>query len=181
MFYSYKVDDEIKLHVMQGFYAEDLYIVIMENYDYLRNWVPWLVEGYNLESTRNDLENSFNTAKECQNLQLLIRYNNKIVGKIGFNRFDFPNKTTDIGYWLSAEHAGKGIVSRACKALIEYGFEDLGFNRIEIRCAAGNRKSRAIPERLGFTEEGVLRETEWLYDHFVDWSVYSMLAKDWKK
>jgi ribosomal-protein-serine acetyltransferase len=181
MFLSYKVDDEIKLQVAQSFYAEDAFPVIMENYDHLRKWVPWLVDGYDIEMTRNAYDNGFLATKECRALWLLIRYNKKLVGGIGLNKFDYPNRTTEIGYWISAEYEGKGIVSRSCKALIEYAFDDLGFNRIEMKCAVENKKSRAIPERLGFTEEGVLREAEWLYDHFVDWAVYSMLAKDWKK
>jgi ribosomal-protein-serine acetyltransferase len=181
MFYSYKVDDEIKLVVPQGFYAEDLFPVIMENYEHLHKWVPWLPDGYNIESTRNAYEESYVAAKESRNLWLLIKYKNKFVGGTGLNKFDFANRTTEIGYWLSAEYEGKGIVTRSCKALIEYAFEDLGFNRIEIKCATENTKSRAIPEKLGFTEEGVLREAEWLYDHFIDWAVYSLLAKDWRE
>ncbi len=181
MFFSYKVDDEIKLHVPQGFYAEEVYPVIMENYDHLRKWVPWLPDGYNIESTRSTYEDSFNAARDSRYLWLLIRYNKKIVGGIGLNKFDFQNRTTEIGYWLSAEYEGKGIVSRSCKALIQYAFDDLGFNRIEIKCAVENKRSRAVPEKLGFTEDGVFRESEWLYDHFVDRIIYSLLAKDWKE
>jgi ribosomal-protein-serine acetyltransferase len=51
---------------------------------------------------------------------------------------------------------------------------------VEIGCAPGNRKSCAIPERLGFTREGVLRQREWLYDHFVDHVVYGILAEEWR-
>ncbi|MEN1761147.1 GNAT family protein [Anoxynatronum sibiricum] len=53
-------------------------------------------------------------------------------------------------------------------------------NRVEIRCATGNHKSRAIPQQLRFVAEGVLREAEWLYDHYVDHVVYAMLASEWK-
>jgi ribosomal-protein-serine acetyltransferase len=51
---------------------------------------------------------------------------------------------------------------------------------VEIRAAVENKKSRAIPERLGFLFEGVERDGEWLYDHFVDLAVYGMLAADWR-
>jgi len=68
---------------------------------------------------------------------------------------------------------------KACRSLVEYAFDEWHLNRVEIRCAVGNTKSRAIPERLGFKSEGILREAEWLYDHYVDHIIYGMLARDW--
>ena len=70
-------------------------------------------------------------------------------------------------------------MTKACRALIRYAFEQLQLNRVEIRVAVGNYKSRAIPERLGLVKEGMIREAEWLYDHFVDHIVYGVLAKEW--
>ena len=71
-------------------------------------------------------------------------------------------------------------MTRACSALGTHAFDALGLSRVEIRCATENEKSRAIPERLGFTQEGTLRQAEWLHDHFVDLTVYGMLAGEWK-
>jgi len=71
-------------------------------------------------------------------------------------------------------------MTKACIAMIHHIFNDLHLNRVEIRCAVLNSKSRAIPERLGFSQEGTIREAEWLYDHFVDHIVYSLLAREWK-
>lgn len=64
------------------------------------------------------------------------------------------------------------------KALVEAGFREYGLNRIEVACATGNARSRAIPERLGFKLEGVLREREYLYGRHVDHAIYSMLASE---
>ena len=72
-------------------------------------------------------------------------------------------------------------MTEACRELVDYGFSPLGLHRVEIRCAIGNQRSRAIPERLGFVNEGIARQGEWLYDRYVDLVVYSMLAPDWKK
>jgi ribosomal-protein-serine acetyltransferase len=63
---------------------------------------------------------------------------------------------------------------------VDYAFSGLKLNRVEIACATENKKSQAIPKRLGFTEEGIARQAEWLYDHYVDHIVYGLLASDWK-
>ena len=109
-----------------------------------------------------------------------IWYKQNLAGMIGCHGMNFANKSTSIGYWLGEGYQGKGIMTKTTKALVEYLLTELNLNRIEIRCAENNYKSRAIPERLGFTNEGTLRETEWLYDHYVDHVVYGMLARQWK-
>ena len=82
---------------------------------------------------------------------------------------------------LAEDAGGKGIMTRSVKAVLHYAFENLKLNKIEIRCGVGNAKSRAIPERLGFKLDGILRDEEWLYDHFHDIAVYSLLASEWKE
>ena len=71
-------------------------------------------------------------------------------------------------------------MTQCCRALIEHAFTDLQLNRVVITCATGNHRSQAIPERLGFCREGTLRETEWLYDHYVDHFVYGLLRSEWR-
>ena len=66
-------------------------------------------------------------------------------------------------------------MTRSCRALIDHAFSTLGLHRVVIRCAVENHRSRAIPERLGFTLEGIERESQWLYDHFVDLAIYALL------
>ena len=82
------------------------------------------------------------------------------------------------GYWLDRGEVGKGVVTRACRTLIKYAFEELGMNRIEIQCSAENRRSAAVPERLGFTKEGVLRQAELRNGKLHDFSIYGLLAED---
>ena len=72
-------------------------------------------------------------------------------------------------------------MTKACKVFVDYAFEGMKMNRVEIRCAVENSKSRAIPLRLGFKEEGRIRCGEWLYDHFVDHVIYSQIDLDREK
>jgi ribosomal-protein-serine acetyltransferase len=86
-----------------------------------------------------------------------------------------------IGYWIGAEYHRKGLVTRACQALVDYGFGELCFNRIVIWSDVANARSIAIPERLGFTRERVERQAQRFVDHYVDIVVYSLLREEWAK
>lgn len=91
------------------------------------------------------------------------------------------NKSTSIGYWLAEDAQGSGIMTKSCEAYIDHAFRDLDLHRIEIRCAVANARSRAVPERLGFASEGLIREAEWLNDRFVDHVLYGLLSGEWKQ
>jgi ribosomal-protein-serine acetyltransferase len=83
-----------------------------------------------------------------------------------------------MGYWLTPDAQGRGLMTAATRALVLHALGPMTLHRIEIRAAPDNRRSRAIPERLGFTHEGTVRQCEWLYDRFVDHAVYGLLATD---
>ena len=72
-------------------------------------------------------------------------------------------------------------MTSAVKALITAGFEYLGLNRIQARVAINNYQSQAVCDRAGFTKEGVLRQGEWLHDHYVDLTINGLLKPEWKR
>ena len=92
-----------------------------------------------------------------------------------------PDRRVELGYWLAQPYQGKGLMTRACQTLITYAFSELKMNKVEIRCATGNTASAAIPQRLGFTQEGIIRQAEWLYDHYVDLSLFGLLESEWRQ
>jgi ribosomal-protein-serine acetyltransferase len=69
-------------------------------------------------------------------------------------------------------------MTEAVRALVDHALSVWELNRVEIHAAAENRRSRAIPERLGFRQEGTLREAEFVDGRYLDTVVYSMLAAD---
>ena len=90
-----------------------------------------------------------------------------------------PHKKGAIGYWLTKNAQGKGIIINSCKALIEYGFKTWTYTELKIRAATHNLKSQAIAEELKFKKEGILRQAELVNNTFFDLVLYSMLSDEW--
>jgi ribosomal-protein-serine acetyltransferase len=103
----------------------------------------------------------------------------RIVGGAGFHGVDWINRSSSIGYWLTAEAQGRGLMSGAVRALLAHAFETLELHRVVIEVVVDNARSRAIPERLGFREEAVLREAKLIGGRYEDAALYAMLASDW--
>jgi ribosomal-protein-serine acetyltransferase len=161
--------------------AAELFAVVDRNRARLRQWLPWVAPEYSLNDAQSFLQRSAAESEDRASLTLIIRHKGALCGVIGLHKIDKLHKNTSIGYWIDEAHQGLGIITAACRAVVTEGFENFGLHRIEIRCAVHNHRSSAVPRRLEFLEEGILREAEWLHDHWVDLRVFSMLAGDWIK
>lgn len=175
-----RISEHLELRLFTEEDAPQLFGLTDQNRNHLRKWLPWLDKTKTVEDTRAFIKSSLERYAKNNGFDAGIWHQGKLAGVICIHLINWEHKFTSIGYWLSEHGQGKGIVSQSCQALIDYIFNDLKLNRIEIHCATGNLKSRSIPERLGFQPDGILRQTEWLYDHFTDHVVYSMLASEWK-
>jgi ribosomal-protein-serine acetyltransferase len=161
--------------------AEVLFALIDRDRSHLRRWLPWVDLTLAPNNARNFIVMSLEQARNHNGFQCAIVDGERILGTIGLHSVDWPNRKTSLGYWLSSAATGRGAMTAAVRYVVSHCFDVLKLHRVEIRCAVHNSKSRAIPVRLGFIEEGVLRESEWLGDHFVDHVVYAMLAPAWRK
>lgn len=178
--FSYRIDNETELRLPTELDAIEIYQVVRENLKHLQRWMPWATNDYSLESAREYIKSNLQSLAEKHEFNASVVVQSKIVGQIGFHSLDWANKSVNMGYWLAESAQGKGLMTRACKVFLNYAFDGMRLNRVQINCAEENLKSRAIPERLGFKYEGVFRQSAWLHDHFEDLVVYSMLAEDWK-
>ena len=177
---SFRVTDEIVLRAFTLNDAEQVFAIVMKNSDHLRPFMHWMVPDYSLRSAKEFISQSIAGLADRKSLALGIFRRNDFIGSIGFVNFDWNSKKTEIGYWISEDEEGKGIVTEACRLLIDHAFHELGMNRIEIRCSAENVRSAAIPERLGFVREGVLRQAEFRDGRLHDFNLYGLLASEWK-
>jgi ribosomal-protein-serine acetyltransferase len=172
------LSSSLTLQPVRGQDAEELYEAVDRNRLRLQQWLPWVAPDYCLADAARFLRERVDENESGVALTMLIRNGSKLCGAIGLHRFDPRHRSSSIGYWIDADSEGQGIVTRACRAIVAEGFAAYGLHRIEIRCATGNLRSAAIPLRLGFHEEGILREAEWLHDRFVDLRVFSQLESE---
>jgi len=177
--FEFVVDNEVVLKLLDTIHADQLSELTDSCRPYLKEWLPWVDGSKSVEDTKAFIEMTKKQFSSNNGFQAGIWYKGSIAGVIGFYGMNWSNKSVSIGYWLGATYQGNGVMTKACKAFVDYAFRELKLNRVEVRCAEGNTRSRAIPERLGFVKEGIIREAEWLYDHYVDDVVYGILSREW--
>lgn len=175
------IDESLSLRLLTVQDAEALFNVTDANRPHLKEWLPFLDYTQKVEDSKAFIENSLKQFAANNGFQAGIYYEEKLVGMIGLHKVDWTNRATSIGYWLAKEVNGKGIMTKATRAVLTYVFDYLKLERVDLRAATDNKKSRAVAERLGFVHEGTIRQAEWLYDHFVDHELYAMIRADYEK
>ena len=171
----------LQLRLMTLEFAPELFALTVRNREYLARWLNWAPYVRELNDTATFIEARIQQYEAGLGPQFCIFYGDALVGVIGYHLVDKSNHVAEIGYWLAEDAQGKGIMSDSLKALIPYTFEALKMNRLQIRVATENHRSRAIPERLGFFREGVAREAGFNAGHYDDLVIYSLLKREWAK
>lgn len=171
-----RIDDRTRLCLSVPQYADELYALTDRNRAMLRQWLPWVDGATAPQKTRDFVTSQLALFAESKGLHTTIFHDGAIAGVLAFNAIDSLNQTGHIGYWLGADFQGKGIMTACVRELMRVGEEFYSLGRFEIRCAVGNAKSRAIPERLGFTNEGTLRRAERVNENWYDVVVYGKVT-----
>lgn len=173
------VNHEIHIRMLQVQDSNELFRLVDQNRAYLKEWLPWIdhiISPYQYQSIIPDWHKQLS---ENNGFQAGIFYRDQLVGMITLQQIDWMSRQASIGYYLGEAAQGKGIMTKCVVAVLNYAFYFLNLNRVEIRCGVNNLKSQAIPEKLHFKREGILRDGEWLYDHYHDLYLYSMLEREW--
>jgi ribosomal-protein-serine acetyltransferase len=171
--------DSLGVRPVEAADARELYALIEANREHLARWMPWAA-AQDLAGTERFIAEAEAQLARNDGFQARIAPEGKIVGVAGFHTVDWVNCNTSIGYWLAALAQGRGTMTAVVRALLDHAFHEWKLHRVEIHCAPRNRRSRAIPERLGFREEAVLRETERVGGRYLDSVVYGLLEEEWE-
>jgi ribosomal-protein-serine acetyltransferase len=158
--------------------APELQALIEANREQLACWLGWAA-GQTIDDTQDFLRRSGEQAAAGDGFQMAIVCEERIAGVVGYREVEWRRRSTSLGYWLDASHQGNGTMTEAVRTLVDHAFGVWRLDRVEIRAAVANRRSRAIPERLGFRLERTLPAAEVIAGREVDSVVYAILQTEW--
>jgi ribosomal-protein-serine acetyltransferase len=172
-------DGSFELRPLEEPDAGELYALIDRHRAHLARWLPW-AQGQTPAAAVDFIGLSRRQHAEGSALNTAIVVDGAIAGIVGVHAVNRLHLTTSIGYWLSPEHEGRGLMTRAVRAYADTAFGSWGMHRMELRAAVENARSRAVAERLGFVSEGIAREAELVGSRRLDLVVYAVLAPEWR-
>jgi ribosomal-protein-serine acetyltransferase len=174
-----EIDNNLNLELLRLSMAPVIFETINRDREYLQKWLPFVNQTRIQADTEMFIKSIIQSTDSDNNKVFAMWFKNEFAGLIGFKDTDYINKKTEVGYWLAESMQGKGIAIRSVSKLIDYAFRNLNLNRIQIRVAVGNKKSAAIPKKLGFNFEGIELDGEFHTNRYLNIEVYSFLKKDW--
>ncbi|PRA09504.1 MULTISPECIES: GNAT family N-acetyltransferase [unclassified Paenibacillus] len=110
---------------------------------------------------------------------IALKSDNRIIGTCGFHGWMKQHYKAVMGYELTPEFWRQGYITEVTRKIVEYGFKNLELNRIEAFVEPENAGSRKLLEKIGFSEEGILKEHFIWKNRFVDNVIYAFLKKEY--
>ncbi len=166
---------EVKLVLPEPGQATELFAAVERDRDNLQKWMPWTGETKTAESEKRFLKYIQAQMVDNKVFMLTVVVDGHAMGMIDFHKIDHANHHAEVGYWLSSTVQGNGIMTMALKRLIKHGFGEMALHKILVLVDTENERSRAIPERLNFVEEGVLKDDIWFNGAYRDFVSYVLI------
>ncbi len=149
-FRTIKVDQDLKLVILSPKNASEIFALTEENRDYLGKWLPWVSSATSINDSSNFIIDSLNQRKMGKTFGYGIMYKRKLVGHISVMYVSEKDKTLDIGYWISSQFAGLGIMTKCVTSLTYYCFNKLDAQKINISAEITNFGSNKVAQKAGY-------------------------------
>jgi ribosomal-protein-serine acetyltransferase len=182
--FTWPLGDDVVLIPRTVAMTDAHFALVQANYERLGRWFP---DAYQEPPTPEEARASMERAGQAWldgsvlPLFLAVKAEDgwRLVGWVNLE-IDRTARSAEVGYWLDAGFVGRGLVTRAVTAVLDHAFSTLGLDRVGLRTVADNIRSRNVAQRLGFTQEGVLREYAAFPTERRDLVVYGLLAREWR-
>lgn len=172
------VNDDIALHSVNERLTEAVFALVQRNKIRLQKAMNWPQYVVCEDDTRKTLRANYMLHHMGYAKMFMIFYRDELAGVFSFNQIVPTDKTAYIGYWLSEDMQGKGIVSAVIEAAISKYAAEGAVRRFVIKCIVTNQASNRVAQRNGFTLEGCLKQAEFLNDEFHDQNIYGRIVDE---
>lgn len=174
-------DDGAELRPLEPWHAEEFLSHLERGRDFINQYIPFGANATDVDSARELLQSyADKRAADTGSLHGLW-LGGKLVGGVLFLLFDAERGTCEVGCWLEPAGAGRGLVTRAMRVLIDWAVDERGIHRVEWQASSANEPSVNVARRLGMSRDGVLRETYPYRGVRHDLEVWSVLAPEWRE
>jgi ribosomal-protein-serine acetyltransferase len=175
------VDEQISLVLAEERHAQAMTQLIVRNHARLARWEPWAEQPATLDGTRAYIRAALEDFVRGRQISTIITldHGRQFIGRCGMRINPYAG-SGDIGYWIDGDYEGRGITTRAARALVSSVISELGLKKIDLRTSVENTRSRALAERLGFAFEGVLPAGLRFANRSDDVALYGVTAAQWQ-
>ncbi|MBB5773386.1 GNAT family N-acetyltransferase [Nonomuraea jabiensis] len=173
-------EDGAELRPLEPWQAEELLAHMDRGREFVGQFIKFPDRATDLESSRSLLQSYAEKAATDTGRIYGIWTDGTLVGGVLFRTMDVAMGVAEVGCWLEPSAAGKGLVTRAARMIIDWAVEERGIHRIEWVVASENAASIAVARRLGMTKDGVLRESYLHRGKRHDLEIWSVLAPEWR-
>ncbi|MET8829645.1 GNAT family protein [Streptomyces sp. NPDC004610] len=173
-------DDRAELRPLETWHAEEFLAHLDRGRDFITRYIPFGAQATDTDSAREILKRYADLRGTDSGSLHGLWLDGTLVGGVLFRIFDAATGVCEIGCWLEPAATGRGLITRACRVLIDWAVDDRGMHRVEWHAAALNTASVRTAQRLGFTREGVLRESFPWKGVRQDTEIWAVLADEWR-
>jgi ribosomal-protein-serine acetyltransferase len=176
---SLALADDAELRPLEPWQAEELARHVSAAREHLEPFLPWVDRVAEVDGARTFLQRYADRQAKGEGRVFGVWVDGTLSGGVLFRIWETESGLCEVGVWLAPEVVGRGLITRAVTAMIDWAFLVRGMHRVEWRCAAANERSGAVARRLGMTLDGTLREAFPYHGVRHDVEVWSVLATEW--
>jgi len=150
----------VSVHAFVPEHIEPLREAVLDSIPELSRYETWAHAGYTLEEAAEYVNwwRETRTAGSAYYFAVLELGSDVLLGSCGLSDLVSEHRRAGLGFWIRQSRTGEGFATDAARTVMQFGFEDLGLNRVELEIAVDNAASRRVAEKLGCVFEGVLRQ-----------------------
>ena len=160
--------------------AAELWTAVDSCRSYLEPWLPWVPFQSAPQASHQYAEASMHDWDFGRAVRFVIRErpSRRLLGVVSVENLQHLHLSGELGYWLRRDAAGRGLMTEAADAVVQWTFHTLGAHRIRVAAATNNHPSLGVIRRLGFRFEGVARQSELVAGRWLDHAVFARLDTD---